>query len=690
MINELYRLSIAMQQHGIHGDIYAQNYNEVSYEKCICVSISHGKVCRISSISKEQKSVIRNYTETSNGGFPCVKLAPLFRVTDKSFIESVREHPENIDDTIISRLQSFCIETNWNDSILKKYQRALALAKKIKEQLLSDPCIPFEILVQELDYFQDPCILYENLKEIAFKMIRSRKDVESALNLLFYCVKKESSDSGEISILFNADDLYTLGMPVTSLKFTEELNSKLLIAEQNNAVQDMVGATDAFRQPYTQTDDAMPESKIGAGFYAKIHTMNKDVPCLHRYGQKGCLTFPASIETRKILQQALNYISKKELEGKTWICIDKLKGKPRDILFAYPLELSHIPNKFAAYFGKIDNDIPFDESAKKLLSEIKDPRNSENDSYAKNINIFIIRRLNMDNNSGRTKVIYTRQINAYELEKCSEAWTAGCKNLPKFPFGAPRVLYPLEAADVLNTFWKQNGEKASDSFKPTPKYHGLELLLEPDLPVTADLHVLSEKAMTLGTFLGKLYVTEEYQDKSSETKKFCSPKWNDTKDILALIGLLLYRKDIRKDDYMENLPYIYGQLFKACDELHALYCKVVRNGDIPPQLAAGSLFQSAAEMPVRTLNVLQQRMMPYYLWAKTYRLKDIQESGKESWRAAWLYHLCERIMTKLENNWNTQTRFNDEEKAQLFIGYLAAFSKKEQSEMNSKEETTNG
>ncbi len=141
---------------------------------------------------------------------------------------------------------------------------------------------------------------------------------------------------------------------------------------------------------------------------------------------------------------------------------------------------------------------------------------------------------------------------------------------------------------------------------------------------------------------------------------------------------------------MENLPYLYGQLFKACDELHALYCKVVRNGDIPPQLAGGSLFQSAAEMPVRTLNVLQQRIMPYYLWAKSYRLKDIQESGKESWRAAWLYHLCERIMIKLENNWNTQTRFNDEEKAQLFIGYLAAFSKKEQSEMNSKEETTNG
>ena len=46
-------------------------------------------------------------------------------------------------------------------------------------------------------------------------------------------------------------------------------------------------------------------------------------------------------------------------------------------------------------------------------------------------------------------------------------------------------------------------------------------------------------------------------------------------------------------------------------------------------------------------------------------------------------------MDKLQNSWAPQTRFSDEEKAQLFIGYLAAFPKKEQSEKNSKEDSTN-
>ena len=64
--------------------------------------------------------------------------------------------------------------------------------------------------------------------------------------------------------------------------------------------------------------------------------------------------------------------------------------------------------------------------------------------------------------------------------------------------------------------------------------------------------------------------------------------------MLALTALLLDRVGIRKEGYMENLPYLYGQLLKTSDELHVLYCKAVRNGDVPPQLVGGSLFQAAA------------------------------------------------------------------------------------------------
>ena len=65
---------------------------------------------------------------------------------------------------------------------------------------------------------------------------------------------------------------------------------------------------------------------------------------------------------------------------------------------------------------------------------------------------------------------------------------------------------------------------------------------------------------------------------------FKQPAWKNGRSILALLGLILYRNNIQKEDYMENMPYLYGQLLKAADELQVLYCKVVRDGEIPPQL----------------------------------------------------------------------------------------------------------
>lgn len=135
---------------------------------------------------------------------------------------------------------------------------------------------------------------------------------------------------------------------------------------------------------------------------------------------------------------------------------------------------------------------------------------------------------------------------------------------------------------------------------------------------------------------------------------------------------------------MESLPYLYGQLLKVSDELHALYCNVIRDGTLPTQLAGSGLYQSAADAPVRTLNLLGQRMNPYITWAKTYRTKRCSEKGTESWRAGWLLSLYEDIATKLAAAWQPETRFNDAEKAQLFIGYLAAFPKKEQGDKESK------
>jgi hypothetical protein len=67
-------------------------------------------------------------------------------------------------------------------------------------------------------------------------------------------------------------------------------------------------------------------------------------------------------------------------------------------------------------------------------------------------------------------------------------------------------------------------------------------------------------------------------------------------------------------------------------------------------------------------------MAPYISWAKQYR----SQKKDDSYRAGWLLSLYTPIMTKLHSKlFDENIRFNDLEKAQLFIGYLAEFPKNE-------------
>ena len=236
----------------------------------------------------------------------------------------------------------------------------------------------------------------------------------------------------------------------------------------------------------------------------------------------------------------------------------------------------------------------------------------------------------------------------------------------------------MEAADVLNRMWKQDGTLATDKFKPVPHYRGMELLMEPNGSVTQDMRMLTKNLASLAPYLGGLNLAD---------RSHAQPIWWRVKDMLALCGLLLDRLKIRKEFYMEDFPYQYGQLLKVSDELHILYCQVVRNGDIPPQLAGSGLVQAATEFPVRTIAHLGQRMLPYVTWAKSYRYRrPASQEAKEapdktgaiprSARAGWLLHLYEEIVEKLYRSWDTSVRFSDAQKAQLFLGYLAALPRK--------------
>ena len=693
MINELFNLSSALASVQAQMQSWHRKYKPIPNANadapCIRITVSDGKVVNVSLIknSKDSKNSedselgrnLRKYG-SNQGTYPCMNLAPLYRVTGESVkreLADLGKHPEKIDEACICEMKAWCAESNWTKKFLEKYKVSM---EKVPSELsqAADRYPALRTLLDETKPFVSASDLHAELERVAWEMLGQKEQVSLALKMLFYQGKEDKNaedDYGSLSVAFESAKLIDEGTPAVSEKFVCELNAHLLKIDEEERAKYDKDSLDAFGIPFQAVEEPMPTVKLAGGFDVTLRTMFKEQRCQTRYGKIGDASYLISPEKRMQLQSALEWIGDLERKNVTWINTDK-----NEILFAYPSSMPEVLISYTAMFKKSENnDTTFAAQAKKFIQDLRKIKEHGTDTHAKRITFFVLRKID----KVRTKVVYTRQTDPYELEKCSEGWTLGCANLPDFPCGTPDVPYPLDVADTLNCFLKHDGSVATDKFKPFSKYHGIEILMDPALSVAADLHRLTECAMSIGGHFGGLCAKCEKKDQHQ------CPVSDKAKSLLALMGLFLYRDCIRKDCYMENLPYLYGQLLKAADELHALYCRVVRGGDYPPQFVGSSLFQNAAEMPVRTMNLLSQRIMPYYSWAKSYRLKDIQESKKESWRAKWLYSVCEKTMSKLQNSWTHQTRFNDEEKAQLFIGYLAEFPQREAIEANTKEETEN-
>ena len=139
--------------------------------------------------------------------------------------------------------------------------------------------------------------------------------------------------------------------------------------------------------------------------------------------------------------------------------------------------------------------------------------------------------------------------------------------------------------------------------------------------------------------------------------------------IPSILGLLLFKLGIKKEDYMSNAPFLVGRMLKLADELHALYCKEVRDYNMPPQLIGNTLMTAALDSPVQSLAQLALRLKPYYGWAQTFH------KGENAKLAGYFVGLYGETASQLAVL-DLPQRFNDADRAQLLLGYLAANPKK--------------
>ncbi len=671
MINELYALSAALDNANIRPQSWHRRLlplpNVTPKAPCVRVLLRQDGTAALSAVSKENAANLRRYGD-NQGLFPSTNLVPLYRIVDpdqKKLLQRVFQGKADV--PAVETLRAWCIQNNWNPKFLKKYRVSMENRPAELEELLApiQPEAAILRFIREVKPLLAPQRLRSILESAVFRLLEARTDTVLALQVLFYLGdenKEPEKDSGTLSVALDSAAMNDDGMPLVGAEFLADFNRALLQAEAKSA-SPPTKEVDAFGLPFAPLNEPMPKVKLGGGFDASLRTMFKAVPCQYRYNKIEGDAYSLSKEMRSKLRDALEWVSSPKHREVTWTSLS-----PDDILFAYPNRLPQVPGSFVKMMRRptADRTVAFEQEAKNFLRLFSPQEANLLEDHTDRIQIFVLHKVD----KGRSKVVYAHNTTPAHIFRQSQLWAEGCRSHPALADLHPPVLYPIQAAEVLNWIWKQDGTLAADKFRPLPLYRGIELFFGSEELTAASLRLLVQNTTPVAPYAGRVLAMLRREQEAPPFGFL-----GRLSQIAALFSLLLYQRGIKKEIYMEQLPYLYGQLLKLSDELHVLYCLVERKGAVPPQLAGNGFYVAAQDTPQRTLGQLGLRMDPYLNWAKSYRYKGVQVEKKESWRAGWLLSLFEKIADKLKDK-PLPARFNEEEKAQFFLGYLASFPKR--------------
>lgn len=363
-----------------------------------------------------------------------------------------------------------------------------------------------------------------------------------------------------------------------------------------------------------------------------LRSMNKDAACNSRYGFSGDDSFLPAQKMQQIAKNAAEWITGESNKNKTWKWLAN-----KTVLISY-VEHDAIENFDLGLTEFLSaNDLKEDTfigKSKKLIEAIETHVKVQNPEF---------RAIVVSPTKKQNAHIITDEIFDFKkLNMIIDEWKTGCQNIPE----TLDIPTHIDCLRMINKKWQKKGGKLSS----------IETNGGVNLSEIYDLFFLKMSKIRIKQLLHTLVNNWKWfvLEKNGKNKKYRD--W-----FLCLLGLLLYRIDIKKEKYMESNAYLLGRYLSLVDGLHKVYCDIKRKGKYPPEFIGSASFASFSDSPLRSFNVLGKRIKVYLGWAKAYSGTDKIELVK------WYLREMGNIVDCFDNN--LPLVFNRLEQSQFIIGF---------------------
>ncbi len=694
MLNELYEAASSLASAVISPKDWHKEYVPVRAPKLAFFVYldQNGEIADISRVDeKSEVSSLRKWESKGDlrQSFPYLNVPPLLWVRfdpkknedDKALEKALKAKtasPEQLRQFEV-RVKSDGTTKPWEENAFNKLQSCLDKGRTLKTMLGQAPKESLAIiaLTDRLDGVSARDFHAKLQRAFSDKLLNSPDIAAKYFGGLFYSGEKKPGNAVTL-LLELIDGTSRFEYPVRHERVRDWINTKLISQSQDGEVRssevDIFGDDAAGCE---QTFDDVPMRNVLGN--VKLRAMVAAAKCQYRYGKAEAESCPVGQASRSKMKGALEWLVDPSREGKTWTTVSRATGN-EEILLAYPSVLPPEPPNTALFFGgssdvNTDNSGQFESCAKNVTGTLRGlmAKNPDID-----IRVFVLRKID----PARRRISSNKRYSAQHLIDSAEQWRAGCHNLPrvlvkqftndkKAEWREPEAPFPMEVVWVLNTLWSRDG-KSTNKVKNAAADDGIILLLEEGVflqPVLyRGLYAVTRNAVGLVLALGQAH---------SLGQVFIAAKSYTRQAIIlpSILGLLLFKMNITKEEYMKLPPYLIGRLLSLADQLHYHYCQHVRNGSVPHQLMGNALMPTALEEPIKALALYCNRILPYQAWAKT--TSDEKAAGLARYFLAELGKVCSELGGVFSDtpSTNLPERCTDSDKAQMLIGYLARSEK---------------